>query len=56
VRKIKEVLRLRFELGLGLRAIARSCSDSGFQTPPGSGAPLDYKCRVGFHNPVPPPF
>jgi len=26
VRKIKEVLRLRFELGLGLRAIARSCS------------------------------
>jgi hypothetical protein len=28
VRKIKEVLRLRFELGLGLRAIARSCSIS----------------------------
>ena len=26
MRKIKEVLRLRFELGLGLRAIARSCS------------------------------
>src|SRR5215470_12088656 len=26
VRKIKEVLRLKFEVGLGLRAIARSCS------------------------------
>ncbi len=26
MRKIKEVLRLRFELGLGPRAIARSCS------------------------------
>src|SRR5258708_23227893 len=26
VRKIKEVLRLRFEVGLGLRQIARSCS------------------------------
>src|ERR1700734_1797826 len=26
VRKIKEVLRLKFSLGLGLRAIARSCS------------------------------
>ena len=26
MRKIKEDLRLRFELGLGLRAIARSCS------------------------------
>jgi len=26
VRKTKEVLRLRFELGLGLRQIARSCS------------------------------
>ena len=26
MRKIKEVLRLRFELGLGLRAIARSWS------------------------------
>jgi hypothetical protein len=26
MRKIKEVLRLRFELGLGLRQIARSCS------------------------------
>src|SRR6478752_5429473 len=26
VRKTKEVLRLRFEVGLGLRAIARSCS------------------------------
>jgi DNA-directed RNA polymerase specialized sigma24 family protein len=25
VRKINEVLRLRFVLGLGLRAIARSC-------------------------------
>jgi transposase len=28
MRKIKEVLRLRFELGLGLRQIARSCSIS----------------------------
>ena len=28
VRKIKEVLRLKFEVGLGLRAIARSCSIS----------------------------
>jgi transposase len=28
MRKIKEVLRLRFELGLGLRQIARSCSVS----------------------------
>src|SRR5215469_8073134 len=26
VRKIKEVLRLKFEVGLGLRQIARSCS------------------------------
>ena len=26
MRKTKEVLRLRFELGLGLRQIARSCS------------------------------
>jgi transposase len=26
VRKIKEVLRLKFALGLGLRQIARSCS------------------------------
>ncbi len=26
MRKIKEVLRLRFEVGLGLRAIARSCA------------------------------
>jgi transposase len=26
MRKTKEVLRLRFEVGLGLRAIARSCS------------------------------
>jgi hypothetical protein len=26
VRKTKEVLRLRFEVGLGLRQIARSCS------------------------------
>ena len=26
MRKIKEVLRLRFGLGLGLRAITRSCS------------------------------
>jgi hypothetical protein len=26
MRKIKEVLRLKFEVGLGLRAIARSCS------------------------------
>jgi hypothetical protein len=26
VRKIKEVLRLKFAVGLGLRAIARSCS------------------------------
>ena len=26
MRKIKEVLRLRFELGLGQRQIARSCS------------------------------
>src|SRR6202451_4180368 len=26
VRKIKEVLRLKFSVGLGLRAIARSCS------------------------------
>ena len=26
MRKIKEVLRLKFSLGLGLRAIARSCS------------------------------
>ena len=26
MRKIKEVLRLRFELGLGQRAIARACS------------------------------
>ena len=26
MRKIKEVLRLKFELGLGLRQIARSCS------------------------------
>jgi hypothetical protein len=26
VRKIKEVLRLKFDVGLGLRAIARSCS------------------------------
>jgi DNA-binding transcriptional regulator LsrR (DeoR family) len=26
VRKTKEVLRLRFEVGLGLRHIARSCS------------------------------
>jgi len=26
VRKITEVLRLRFEVGLGLRQIARSCS------------------------------
>jgi hypothetical protein len=26
VRKIKEVLRLKFEVGLGLRLIARSCS------------------------------
>jgi predicted DNA-binding protein (UPF0251 family) len=25
MRKVKEVLRLRFELGLGQRAIARSC-------------------------------
>jgi hypothetical protein len=28
MRKIKEVLRLRFELGLGQRAIARACSIS----------------------------
>jgi predicted transcriptional regulator len=28
VRKIKEVLRLRFELGQGQRAIARACSIS----------------------------
>ena len=28
IRKIKEVLRLRFELGLGQRAIARACSIS----------------------------
>jgi len=28
MRKIKEVLRLRFELGLGPRAIARACSIS----------------------------
>ena len=28
MRKIKEVLRLRFELGLGQRQIARSCSIS----------------------------
>ena len=26
MRKIKEVLRLKFEVGLGLRQIARSCS------------------------------
>jgi hypothetical protein len=26
VRKIKEVLRLKFEVGLGLRQIARSCA------------------------------
>ena len=26
MRKIKEVLRLKFDVGLGLRAIARSCS------------------------------
>jgi len=26
VRKIKEVLRLKFDVGLGLRQIARSCS------------------------------
>ena len=26
MRKIKEVLRLKFSVGLGLRAIARSCS------------------------------
>jgi hypothetical protein len=26
VRKIKEVLRLKFEVGMGLRQIARSCS------------------------------
>ena len=26
MRKIKEVLRLKFAVGLGLRAIARSCS------------------------------
>jgi len=26
MRKTKEVLRLRFEVGLGLRQIARSCS------------------------------
>ena len=28
MRKIKEVLRLRFELGLGQREIARACSIS----------------------------
>jgi transcriptional regulator with XRE-family HTH domain len=28
MRKIREVLRLRFELGLGQRAIARACSIS----------------------------
>jgi hypothetical protein len=28
MRKIKEVLRLRFELGLGQRAVARACSIS----------------------------
>jgi hypothetical protein len=28
MREIKEVLRLRFELGLGQRAIARACSIS----------------------------
>jgi DNA-directed RNA polymerase specialized sigma24 family protein len=28
MRKTKEVLRLRYELGLGQRAIARSCSIS----------------------------
>jgi hypothetical protein len=39
VRKTKEVLRLRFEVGLGLRQIARSCSI-------GLGTVYDYLQRA----------
>ena len=39
MRKIKEVLRLRFELGLGQRQIARSCSI-------GHGTVYEYRKRA----------
>ncbi len=49
MRKIKEVLRLRYELGLGHRQIARSCSI-------GQSTVYDYWKRAaaaGFHWPLP---
>ena len=48
MRKLNEVLRLRFELGLGQRAIARACSIS-------QGAVHNYlkKAAAGFGWPLP---
>jgi len=49
MRKTKEVLRLRYELGLGQRAIARSCSIS-------QGAVHNYLKKAtaaGIHWPLP---
>ena len=49
MRKTKEVLRLRFELGLGQRAIARACSIS-------QGAVHNYlkkAAAAGIHWPLP---
>ena len=49
MRKIKEVLRLKYELGLGQRQIARSCSI-------GLGTVNDYLVRAersGVHWPLP---
>jgi DNA-directed RNA polymerase specialized sigma24 family protein len=40
MRRIKEVLRLRFELGLGQREIARACAIS-------QGAVHNYYLRYG---------
>jgi DNA-directed RNA polymerase specialized sigma24 family protein len=47
MRKVKEVLRLRFELGFGQRQIARSCG-MGLSTVHGRWRPgWDGLCRKG---------
>ncbi len=52
MRKTKEVLRLRFEVGLGLRQIARSCSiglgtvHEYLQRAEAAGLPLPFSFRL----------
>ena len=48
VRKIKEVLRLKFDVGLGLRAIARSW----LRTPNACVEEIDYRTARGLDKSV----